>query len=326
MVQLAKYFTANCCSTSFSPVDDLRQKENEKSVQDPRGSRARGCLTWQKVLSSIELQMCCSVASLFQMQRKKKWNDWKTCFPDVSVQSPLPDSRRRWILNKRILAMEDEAIAHFYVWSFKCFHVSPSGEEERAKHRGKRASSPQTLRWVSWLRSARRWTTTISRETNTSMHTLHTHLRAHTPGNIDYIGSKWAQTVTQDRSGSAGWLIALIRTSAQTSVTAFKLQLQFGSTLTSAVSQQKRVIWMYFVFAKGGAVPLAHWYHTVLYATRLEHKVQQRSQTLRVSDVILNSVTQFIQLWASWFSQTLKKLWHVFLKNTFLQSYDSQCF
>lgn len=36
-------------------------------------------------------------------------------FPDVSVRSPLPDSRRRWILNKRILAMEDEAIAHFYV-------------------------------------------------------------------------------------------------------------------------------------------------------------------------------------------------------------------
>lgn len=171
MVQLAKYFTANCCSTLFSPVDDLRQQENEKSVQDPRGSRARGCLTGQKVLSSIELQMCCSVASLFQMQRKKKRNDWKTCFPDVSVQSPLPDSRRRWILNKRILAMEDEAIAHFYVWSFKCFHVSPSGEEERAKHRGKRVSSPQTLRWVSWLRSAQRWTTTISRETNTNMHT-----------------------------------------------------------------------------------------------------------------------------------------------------------
>lgn len=171
MVQLAKYFTANCCSTLFSPVDDLGQQENEKSVQDPRGSRARGCLMWQKVLSSIELQMCCSVASLFQMQRKKKRNDWKTCFPDVSVQSPLPDSRRRWILNKRILAMEDEAIAHFYVWSFKCFHVSPSGEEERAKHRGKRVSSPQTLRWVSWMRSAQRWTTTISRETNTNMHT-----------------------------------------------------------------------------------------------------------------------------------------------------------
>lgn len=46
---------------------------------------------------------------------EEKRNDWKTCFPDVSVQSPLPDSRRRWILNKRILAMEDEAIAHFYV-------------------------------------------------------------------------------------------------------------------------------------------------------------------------------------------------------------------
>lgn len=81
----------------------------------------------------------CRVASLSTTHKKtRRGNKRRTCFPDVSVWRFLPDSRRRWILNKRILAMEDEAIAHFYVWSFKHFHISPSGDEERAKHRGKR--------------------------------------------------------------------------------------------------------------------------------------------------------------------------------------------
>lgn len=260
------------------------------------------------------------------MQRKKKRNDWKTWFPDVSVQSPLPDSRRRWILNKRILAMEDEAIAHFYVWSFKCFHVSPSGEEERAKHRGKRVSSPQTLRWVSWLRSARRWTTTISRETNTSMHTLHTHLRAHTPGNIDYISSKWAQTVTQ--TGQAvqdDWLLLL-----ELQLKPVWLPLSCSFSLVQLWPQQsanRNVL--------SGCILCLQREELFHSLTDITLFCMQHDLNTKYSSVHKHCVCQtrfwtrwhsFIQRWASWFSQTPKKWWHVFLKNKFLQSYDSQCF